>query len=90
MEFSLTPEQEMLRESIRDFTLKEIAPHSRCWDEDETFPVELVEKMGDPQLGGAGLGYLEYVIVVEEISRVDGSIGSRLPLTTLCAQTTSI
>ncbi len=84
MEFSLTPEQEMLRESIRDFALKEIAPHSRRWDEDETFPVELVEKMGDlgimgvlvdPQLGGAGLGYLEYVIVVEEISRVDGSIG---------------
>ena len=84
MEFNLTPEQEMLRESIRDFALKEIDPHSRRWDEDETFPIDLVEKMGelgimgvlvDSELGGAGFGYLEYVIVVEEISRVDGSIG---------------
>lgn len=84
MEFSLTQEQEILRETVREFALQEIAPHSLEWDEQQKFPVEVMRKLGelgmmgvlvDPQYGGAGLGYLEYAIVIEELSRVDGGIG---------------
>lgn len=84
MEFSLTQEQEILRETVREFALQEIAPHSLEWDEQQKFPVEVMRKLGelgmmgvlvDPQYGGAGLGYLEYAIVIEELSRVDGAIG---------------
>ncbi len=83
VEFSYTPEQEILRETIRDFALNEIAPHSLEWDEKQHFPLDVIKKMGelgmmgaivDPKFGGAGLGYPEYVIVVEELARVDGSI----------------
>ena len=83
MEFSYTPEQEILRETIRDFALNEIAPHSLEWDEKQHFPLDVFQKLGelgmmgavvDPQYGGAGLGYPEYVVVVEELARVDGSI----------------
>ena len=83
MEFSYTPEQEILRETIRDFALNEIAPHSLEWDEKQHFPLDVFKKLGelgmmgaivDPKYGGAGLGYPEYVIVVKELARVDGSI----------------
>jgi alkylation response protein AidB-like acyl-CoA dehydrogenase len=83
VEFSYTPEQEILRETIRDFALNEIAPHSLEWDEKQHFPLDVFQKLGelgmmgavvDPQYGGAGLGYPEYVVVVEELARVDGSI----------------
>lgn len=83
MEFSYTPEQEILRETIRDFALNEIAPHSLEWDEKQHFPLDVFKKLGelgmmgaviDPKYGGAGLGYPEYVVVVEELARVDGSI----------------
>ena len=83
MDFSYTPEQEILRETIRDFALNEIAPHSLEWDEKQHFPLDVFKKLGelgmmgagvDPEYGGAGLGYPEYVVVVEELARVDGSI----------------
>ena len=79
-----TQEQQILRETIRDFALQEIAPHSLEWDENQTFPLEVMEKIGEmgmlgalvsEEFGGAGLGYPEYVILIEELSRVDGSIG---------------
>ena len=81
--YGYTEEQVILRETIRDFALKEIAPHSLEWDENQEFPRETLKRLGelgmmgaivDPQYGGAGLGYPEYIIVVEELSRVDGSI----------------
>ncbi len=77
-------ETEILRESIRDFAEAEIAPHVMEWDEAQYFPVEIVPKMAElgilgaimpPEFGGSGLSYPEYVVVVEELSRVDGSIG---------------
>ena len=83
MGYGYTEEQVILRETIRDFALKEIAPYSLEWDEKQAFPVETLKRLGelgmmgavvDPDYGGAGLGYPEYVIVVEELSRVDGSI----------------
>ncbi len=84
MEFALTSEQQILQETIRDFALKEIAPYRLQWDEEQKFPLEIIRKLGemgmmgvlvDPHYGGAGLGHLEYALAIEELSRVDGSIG---------------
>src|ERR1700723_3364409 len=84
MDFSLTEEQQQLRRSIREFAEGEIAPHVMEWDEASCFPSELIPKLGDigllgvifpEEYGGAGLGYIEYATVIEELSRVDGSIG---------------
>ena len=84
MNFSFTEEQELLRRSVRAFAEDEIRPHVMTYDETQEFPHALVKKAAaqgyygvlfPEQLGGAGLGYVEYVIVVEELSRVDGSIG---------------
>lgn len=84
MEFAYTQEQEILRETIRDFALREIAPHSLEWDEQQKFPLETIKKLGemgmmgvlvDPKYGGPGLQYPEYVVLIEELSRVDASIG---------------
>src|ERR1700737_3869971 len=66
------------------FAEGEIAPHVMEWDEASHFPTEIMPKLAEmgllgvifpEQYGGAGLGYLEYVIAVEELSRVDGSGG---------------
>ena len=82
--FGLTDEQEQLRKEVRAFAEREIAPHVSEWDEKSLFPAEVVKKLGTmglmgvifPEaLGGAGMGYVEYVLAVEELSRVDGSVG---------------
>ena len=95
MEFDYTPEQIHLRKSVREFAKSEIAPHVMEWDEAQTFPLEVVKKLGDlgymgsifPEAyGGAGLGYIEYAIIIEELSRVDGSVGIILAAhTSLCS-----
>src|SRR5690242_8961171 len=82
--FGLTEEQEQLRKEVRAFAEREIAPHVSEWDEKSQFPADAVKKLGEmglmgvifPEaLGGAGMGYVEYVLAVEELSRVDGSVG---------------
>src|SRR3989441_1056211 len=84
MDFAFTPEQIELRRAVRDFAEAEIGPHVRKWDDSETFPLEVIKKLGSlgymgailpEDLGGAGLGYIEYCIIIEELSRVDGSVG---------------
>src|SRR5947199_1284599 len=84
VDFEYTPEQIHLRKSVREFAEGEIAPHVMEWDEAQTFPLETSRKlvglgyMGSifpEELGGAGLGYIEYSIIIEELSRVDGSVG---------------
>ena len=84
MEFSFSPEQIELRKQIRDFAEAEIKPYVMVWDEAQTFPLEVVKKLGTlgclgvifpEELGGAGLGYIDYSIVIEELARVDGSVG---------------
>ena len=84
MDFSFTDEQNQLRRSIREFAEGEIAPHVMEWDEVSKFPLEIMPKLAEmgllgvifpEQYGGAGLGYVEYVIAIEELSRIDGSIG---------------
>ncbi|HEX7359460.1 MAG TPA: acyl-CoA dehydrogenase family protein [Bryobacteraceae bacterium] len=83
MDFEFTPEQVQLRKLIRDFAEAEIAPHVLEWDENQIFPLEAIRKAGElgamgvifpEDLGGAGLGYIEYCIVVEELARVDPSV----------------
>ena len=84
MDFEYTPEQIALRKAVREFAEGEIAPHVMEWDEAQTFPLDVVRKLGQlgymgsifpEELGGAGLGYIEYSIIIEELSRVDGSVG---------------
>jgi alkylation response protein AidB-like acyl-CoA dehydrogenase len=84
VDFSFTDEQQHLRRSVREFAESEIAPHVMEWDETSQFPVELMPQLAEMGLlgvifpeeyGGAGLGYIEYVIVIEELARVDGSVG---------------
>ncbi len=75
---------EALRQEVRRFAEKEIRPHVRAWDEAKAFPHAVVRQLGAMGLmgiifpeacGGAGLGYLEYAVVIEELARVDGSVG---------------
>jgi alkylation response protein AidB-like acyl-CoA dehydrogenase len=84
VEFSFTDEQEQLRRTVREFAESEIAPHVMEWDEASEFPSALLPKLAElgllgvlfpEQYGGAGMGYLEYVIAIEELARVDGSVG---------------
>jgi len=95
VEFDYTPEQLQLRKAVREFAEGEILPHVMEWDEAQTFPLEVVRKLGQlgymgaifpEDLGGAGLGYIEYAIIIEELSRVDGSVGIILAAhTSLCS-----
>ena len=84
MDFTFTDEQQQLRKSVREFAEGEIAPHVMDWDESSHFPTEILPKLGEmglmgvifpEQYGGAGLGYIEYATVIEELARVDGSVG---------------
>ncbi|HZB87636.1 MAG TPA: acyl-CoA dehydrogenase [Terracidiphilus sp.] len=82
--FVLTEEQEQLRREIRQFAAREIAPNVMAWDETSEFPLAVVKKLGamgllgvvvPPEYGGAGLGYVDYALAIEELSAVDGSVG---------------
>ena len=84
MDFELTDEQALVRRTAREFAEGEIAPVIARFDEAEEFPAELVGKLGalgfmgallPAEYGGAGLDYVSYALVVEELSRVDGSVG---------------
>jgi hypothetical protein len=84
MEFDFTPDQVQLRKTVREFAEAEIAPHVLEWDENQIFPLEVIKKAGQlgfmgaifpEELGGAGLGYIDYAIIIEELSRVDPSVG---------------
>ena len=84
MDFNLPDHVEALREEVRRFAQNEIRPHVLTWDEEKTFPMDAMMRLGEmgmlgvffpEEYGGAGMGYLEYAVVVEEISRVDGSVG---------------
>jgi len=85
--FVLTEDQQQLRREIREFAAREIAPNVSQWDEANEFPLATIKKLGamgllgiiiPPEYGGAGLGYVDYVLSIEELSAVDGSIGLTL------------
>jgi short/branched chain acyl-CoA dehydrogenase len=82
LNFDLTEEQQILRDSVRDFAEKEIKPLAEELDRDEEFSLDLVKKMAgmglfgmfvSEEYGGSDAGYLSYVIAVEELARIDGS-----------------
>src|SRR5205814_3546389 len=84
MYFEISEKQKQIKFSVREFAEAEIAPHVMEWDESQHFPIELVPKLGElgltgvlfpEEYGGAGLGYVEYATAIEELSRVDGSVG---------------
>src|SRR5215468_6493966 len=84
MQFELTEEQQQIKASVREFAESEIAPHVMEWDESQHFPIELKSQLADlgllgvifpEQYGGAGMVYVEYATIIEELSRVDGSVG---------------
>jgi alkylation response protein AidB-like acyl-CoA dehydrogenase len=83
VDLALTDEQQHLRKSVREFAENEIRPHVQEWDEAASFPREIISGLGElgvlgaifpESLGGAGLGYVELTVAVEEIARVDASV----------------
>ena len=84
MDFDLTPEQKMIRDTVREFAEAEIAPHAAEWDRTEHFPIEVFRKMGElgflglpipEEYGGAGADMISYCLAVEEIGRACGGTG---------------
>lgn len=84
MNFLFNEDQILLRDSVREFASKEISPKIKEMDEKKEIPSELIKKIGEmgylgiifpPEYGGAGLNYIDYCIILEEISKVDPSIG---------------
>ena len=92
MTFELSPEHEQFRRSVREFARAEIAPHAAQWDRDHHFPIDVVQKMGalglmgltaPEEFGGSGLagdegGFTSLCLAIEEIGRVDQSMGITL------------
>jgi alkylation response protein AidB-like acyl-CoA dehydrogenase len=83
VQFALTDEQRLLRQSVREFAQAEIAPHVREWDQAQQFPRELIGKMAElglmgiqipEQWGGAGMSAIDYCLCLEEIARVDPAV----------------
>src|SRR5687768_8262091 len=84
MDFSYPDELLEIRRAAREFAEHEIKPHVMQWDEQQIFPRDILLRLGElgfmgvliPQeYGGSGLGYQEYIVLVEELSRIDGSVG---------------
>jgi alkylation response protein AidB-like acyl-CoA dehydrogenase len=84
MNFELSEEQEQIKFSVREFAESEIRPNVLEWDETQHFPEELRPQLAElglmgilfpEEYGGSGMGYVEYATIIEEIGRVDGSVG---------------
>jgi alkylation response protein AidB-like acyl-CoA dehydrogenase len=87
MDFELSGEQSQLRRTVRGFAEKELAPHSREWDERQEFPREVFSKLGElglagccwpEEYGGSGLSTLDWAIVMEELARADAGVALSL------------
>jgi hypothetical protein len=84
MDFLPSEDQLLLRQTVREFAEKEIAPHAARFDESQEFPLAIMKRLGSmgllgvmfpPEYGGAGLTSLDYILIIEELARVDGAIG---------------
>ncbi len=84
MDFNYNENQKLISEMIRSFSAKEIVPNIKEWDDNQIFPVHMFKKLGElglmgvlvPQeYGGSGFGYAEYVTAIEELAKVDPSVG---------------
>jgi len=94
MDFTLTAEQQAIKELAREVAEAEIVPYAAAWDRDHTFPRELFAKLGalglmgvcvPEDLGGAGADFLSYVLVLEELSRADAGVGVTVAVHTSAA-----
>jgi hypothetical protein len=83
VDFELTPEQDLLRESAREFAVREIVPHAQDWDRAEAIDRALVPKLAgagflgagwDDEYGGSGLDTVSYALLVEELGKADSSV----------------
>ena len=84
MDFDLTDEQKMLKKTVRDFAEKEIKPTRAEFDEKEEYPIEILRRLGEmgimgmavpPEYGGSGADVISYAIAIEELSKIDPSVG---------------
>src|SRR4030081_4158820 len=84
LDFQLNDEQLQLKKTVREFAEREILPNVMKWDEAGDFPLATIKHLGQlgllgtifpAEYGGAGMGYVEYVTAIEELSKVDGSVG---------------
>jgi alkylation response protein AidB-like acyl-CoA dehydrogenase len=84
MNLELEESVKMVAQTARDFAQREVLPHVMDWDERQYFPIEAMKKAGElgllgvlvpAEYGGAGLGYQEYISIIDEIAKVDGSFG---------------
>ncbi|MEM8964393.1 MAG: acyl-CoA dehydrogenase family protein, partial [Acidobacteriota bacterium] len=84
MNFSLNEDQRAVRDAAREFAHGEVDPIVEEIDESQTFPMDVMKKAGElgflgiifpEELGGAGMGYVEYALVVAELSKIDPSVG---------------
>lgn len=84
MDFQKSELTQQVTQTARDFAQQHIKPHVMTWDESQEFPTHIFKQLGElgmmgvlvpEQYGGAGLSYFEYKTIIEEISKVDGSIG---------------
>ena len=87
IEFELTEQQQQIKRMVREFAEAEIKPRVMEWDEAQHFPKDLFPKMGalglmgvivPEEYGGAGMGYIEYATIIEELARVDGDDAQHL------------
>src|SRR5437899_208527 len=87
MEYDLSPEQEAFRKVVRDFAESEVAPHAETWDREHIFPVDTVKAMGElglfglpfpEEYGGSGADFTTLCLAIEELGRVDQSMGITL------------
>jgi len=95
MDFDYSDDQNELRRAVREFADTEIVPHAAEWDEKESFPADVIKKLGElgflgvifpEELGGGGMSYVDYAIVIEELARADASVGITVAAhTSLCS-----
>jgi alkylation response protein AidB-like acyl-CoA dehydrogenase len=94
MQFTFTDEQEMLRKMVRDFAEKEITPYIPMMEEEDCFPREVIQKMGQVGLmgipigeewGGGGADFISYILAIEELSRISATVGVILAVHTSVA-----
>lgn len=94
MDFSLTTEQQQIREMVAGFAAERLAPNTREWDEQETFPMDVLRELAElglagiyvsPEHGGAGMGRLEAAIIFEELAKGDVSLAAFLSIHNMVA-----
>jgi alkylation response protein AidB-like acyl-CoA dehydrogenase len=95
LDFQLSEEQLQLKKMVREFAEREIAPNVMKWDEASEFPLAVIKELGKlgllgmifpAECGGSSMGYVDYITAIEELSRVDGSVGITVAAhTSLCS-----